>query len=124
MRVIELNLKPVSNNMLHGITKTGKVYKKKEARLFEQDARRLLNIHANRIRLPEDGDLELITRVFASRKFDTSNCLKLLEDCIATHFKINDRRFSGHKISRVKVKKGEEKFRFTINLYEDVNYLI
>ena len=122
--MVELKLKPVSNNMLHGITKTGKLYKKKDAREFEENARKLLNIHANRILLPEDGDLELITRVFVSRKFDTSNCLKLFEDCIALHFKINDRRFAGHKISRVKVKKGEERIRFFIKPYDDVNYLI
>ena len=124
LRVIEINLKPVSNNMLHGITKKGKIYKKKDARVFEEDARKLLNIHANRLRLPENGDLELITRVFVSRKFDTSNCLKLLEDCIATHFKINDRRFAGHKISRVKVKQGEERIRVLIKPYDDIDYLI
>ena len=63
-RVVELIIKPVSNNMLQGVTKKGKVYKKKEARVFENRIKRLLNIHANRITIPESGDLGLITRVF------------------------------------------------------------
>lgn len=126
MRVVELNLKVVSTNLLYGHNrKTGKRYKKKDAREFEEKARMLLNIHANRIRLPEDSlDLELITRIYVSRKFDTSNCLKLLEDCIAKHFRINDRRFAGHRTSRVVVKRGEEKIRFKILPYDDSLFAI
>ena len=121
-RVVELLIKVISNNHLHGVTKKGKVYKKKEAREFEDDVKKLLRIHCNRMRLPESGDLEMVTRVFVSRKFDTSNCLKLFEDCVAKHFGINDRRFAGHRISRVKVKEGEEKLRFLILPYEDKIY--
>ena len=123
-RPVELLIKVVSTNMLYGITKKGKKYKKQEAVDFEDNVRRLLNIHANRMRVPEKDDLELITRVFVSRKFDTSNCLKLLEDCIASHFKINDRRFAGHRTSRVKTKEGEEKVRFLILPYDDSIYKI
>lgn len=126
MRTVELNLKVVSTNLLYGYNrKTGKRYKKPEATQFEDDARKFLNIHANRIRLPADElPLELITRVFVSNKFDTSNCLKLLEDCIARHFGINDRRFMGHRTSKVIVKQGFEKIRFKILAYDDDIYRI
>ena len=121
MRTVELPIKVVSTNLLYGFNrKTGKRYKKKDAKQFEEDARKYLNIHANRIRLPEDRlELELITRIYVSRKFDTSNCLKLLEDCIARHFGINDRRFTGHRTSRIVVKEGQEKVRFKILPYDD-----
>lgn len=126
MRTVELPLKVVSTNLLYGYNrKTGKRYKKPEAKQFEDDARRYLNIHANRIRLPEDHfPLELITRIFVSNKFDTSNCLKLLEDCIARHFGINDRRFMGHRTSKVIVKQGFEQVRFKILVYDNAIYEI
>lgn len=120
MDVVSLNIKPVSTNNLYG----GKRYKKKEAKEFENTISWLLKIYANSVKLPEQGELELITRFYVSRKFDTSNCLKLLEDCISKHFQINDRRFAGHKISRVKVKPGQEKIKFLIRPYEDKNYEI
>ena len=125
MRTVELNIKVVTTNLLYGFNrKTGKRYKKQDAKDFEENVRRLLNVHANRIRLPDTLNLELITRVYVSRKFDTSNCLKLFEDRVAKHFGINDRRFAGHRISRVVVKAGEEKIRFKILPYDDSIYAI
>lgn len=122
MEVIAIHIKPISNNLINGVTKKGRVYKKKEAREFEDNVLHLLKKHAWHILIPTSRDLELITRFYVSRKFDTSNCLKLLEDCIARHFKINDRRFAGHKSSRVVVKPGKEKIEFVINSYNDADY--
>ena len=119
---IELEIKVVSTNMLYGHRKNGQRFKKQDAIDFEEKIEWLLKIFANNIRLPVKCDLELITRVFVSRKFDTSNCLKLFEDCLARHFKINDRRFSGHRISRIKVKEGQEKIRFLIQEFNDEIY--
>ena len=124
MEVIGIHIKPISNNLINGVTKKGRVYKKKEARDFENDVSDLLKKHAWNIKLPNSRDLELIMRFYVSRKFDTSNCVKLMEDCIAKHFKINDRRFAGHKTSRVVVKPGQEKIEFVINPYNDYDYAI
>ena len=122
--IVELPIKVVSTNMLYGVRKNGQRYKKKEAEDFEDTVDWLLRRLAYNIKLPDSLDLELITRVFVSRKFDTSNCLKLFEDCLARFFKINDRRFKGHRISRIKVKEGEEKLRFLIKEYKDEIYSI
>lgn len=124
MKTIELDIKPISNNALQGVTRTGKVYKKKEAREFERQVYFLLKVAAVGVKIPEQRDLELVLRFYVSRKFDTSNCVKLIEDCIADFFKINDRRFAGHKTSRVVVKEGEEKIRFKIEPYQDLEYII
>ena len=117
MRPVTLPIKPVSTNNLYG----GKRYKKKEARVFEESVRAYLIRDAKHIVIP-DGDLQLITRVYVTRKFDTSNCLKLLEDCIAKFLQINDRRFAGHRISRVVVKPGHEKIEFRILPYDPSEY--
>lgn len=122
--VIQLNIKPVSNNLLYGITKRGHKYKKKDAVEFEKNCEWALKVAAFNMRLTSKEDLELITRVYVSRKFDTSNCLKLFEDCVARHFKINDRRFAGHRISRVVVKEGQERIRFKIQEYDDSIFVI
>lgn len=122
--IVELPIKVVSTNMLYGVRKNGQRYKKKEAEAFENDVDWLLRVLAKNVKIPDTIDLELITRVFVSRKFDTSNCLKLFEDCLARFFKINDRRFKGHRISRIKVKEGEEKLRFLIKEYNDEIYSI
>lgn len=116
--VVTLGIKPVSNNKIH----SGRRYKTTEAKDFENVINILLSTYARDIKLPETGDLELITRVYVSRKMDTSNCLKLLEDCIARYFGINDRRFAGHRISRIVVKPGNEKIKFKIQEYDDKYY--
>ena len=117
--VILLSIKPVSTNNLYGITKRGRKYKKQEATDFENAVDWMLRINAFAVEIPQTRDLELITRVYVSRKFDTSNCLKLLEDCIAKFFKFNDRRFAGHRTSRVVVKEGQERIKFKILEYQD-----
>lgn len=124
MKAIELEIKPISNNALQGITKTGKVYKKKEARDFENEVYFLMKKACVGVKIPEERDLELILRFYVSRKFDTSNCVKLIEDCIAKFFQINDRRFAGHRTSRVVVKEGNEKIRFKIEAYQDLDFII
>ena len=118
MGKVLISLKPVSTNNLYG----GKRYKKKGAVEFEGAVEWVLKYNTLGIKIPESGDLELITRFYVSRKFDTSNCLKLFEDCLALHFKINDRRFAGHRMSRVVVKEGQEKIEFKINHYDDSIY--
>ena len=117
--VIVLDVKPISNNSLYGVTAAGRRFKRKAAVNFCSKVEWLLAIGAHNVKLPESRDLELVTRFYMSRKFDTSNCIKLIEDCIANFFQINDRRFAGHRSSRVVVKEGQERIKFRIREYDD-----
>lgn len=109
---VRLPLKVVSTNALY----VGKRYKSKVARQFEWDIARLLSVKCRDITLPE-GDLVLALRVGTTRRMDTSNAIKLVEDCIARHFGINDRRFAAVTVIRVPVKSGSEFISFQLSPY-------
>ena len=109
MSPVRLNLKPVSTNEMYG----GKKFKSKKARQFESDAAILLARNARQRILP-NGDLTIHFRFGTTRQKDLSNNVKLLEDIIARHYGIDDRRFCGQTAVRVPVKKGEEFIIFQI----------
>ena len=58
-----------------------------------------------------------------SRDMDTSNCIKLLEDCIASVMGIDDIRFRGITATKEKVAKGGEFISFDITDYVDEHFL-
>ena len=112
MPAIRLPLKAVSTNQLY----VGKKIKSRLARQFEADVAVLLKANAPDITLP-DGDLTLHLRFGITRRSDVSNCVKLLEDCIARHYGINDRRFAGLTMVRQHVKPGQEFIVFEIDAF-------
>lgn len=109
MHPVRLKLKTVSTNKIWA----GRKYKTKEAKTFEKDASMLLEQVVPQTILPE-GDLTIHFRFGTTRRKDLSNNIKLLEDVIARHFGIDDRRFSGHTAVRVPVKSGDEFIIFHI----------
>ena len=109
MQSIRLTLKPLSVNALY----IGRKIKSKKARQFEKDIATLLLVNARDTSLPE-GDLTIHYRFGTTRRQDTDNNMKLITDCIARHYGINDRRFRAHTAVRVPVKTGEEFIMFTI----------
>ena len=125
--MITIGIKPLSTNKIY----YGSRYKTAEAKAFERKCEQLLEERAANLyeTIPRVGDLELVARFYCSRMMDTSNCVKLFEDCIETHLKknipdFNDRRFAGHKISRVAVKKGQERIEFAIRQYRHEDYYV
>jgi len=121
MNTVHLKIAPVSTNKLY----TGKRWKSKEARAFEWEIAKQLSFLCLDTTLP-DGDLTLHLRVGTTRRQDTSNSIKLLEDCIARHYGINDRRFRALTVVRVPTKQGEEFITFQIRpfAHEDFPELI
>ena len=116
-KAVRLKFKPVSTNAMY----SGRRYKSKEARQFEKDVALLLAIKARDIELPE-GDLSLVLRVGTTRRMDTSNSIKLLEDCIARHLGIDDRRFTAISVVRVHVKSGDEFISFQILPFRETDF--
>ena len=108
---IHLKIKTVSTNAMY----RGRRYKSKEARQFEHDIALLLAVKA-RNTLP-DGELCVHYRFGTSRRKDTDNNIKLLQDAICKHYGIDDSRFAAHTAVRVPVKKGEEFVTFCITPY-------
>lgn len=117
MSATRLPLKALSTNALY----IGRKVKSKAAREFETAIAHLLAV-LKPTPPPAEGDLTLHFRFGTTRKQDTSNCVKLAEDCIARHFGINDRRFVGHTAVRVPVKKGGEFILFEILPYRDSDF--
>ena len=107
-----LPLKPISTNKLY----TGRRWKSAAAKQFEKDIALHL-LAACRDRTLPDGELAIHFQFGTSRRMDVSNCVKLVEDCIARHFGIDDRRFTAQTVVRVPVKKGQEFITFRITPY-------
>lgn len=119
-----LLIKPVSNNDLYGRTKSGGVYKKRDAKEFEKNVYWMMKAYINKIALPPDCNemYTLKSRFFVSGRYDTSNCVKLFEDCLELQLKgkygkFNDRQFYGHITSKSLCKEGDEKIMFQILPY-------
>lgn len=112
MKPIRLPLKVVSTNQIH----IGRRRKSKPARQFERDIHYLLRAKEPNQTLPA-GELAIHIRVGTTRRMDVDNCAKLLIDCIARHYGINDRRFTALSIVRVPVKQGEEFITFHIDTF-------
>ena len=117
MNAVRLPLKPISTNRMW----IGRKIKTKIARQFEVEVARHLAEQAKPCELP-DGDLTLHCRFGVTRQSDVSNCVKLLEDCIARHYGFDDRRFAGHTAVRVPAKRGEEFIVFVIEPYRESDF--
>lgn len=117
MKAIRLPVKAVSTNQLY----IGKKIKSTIARQFEEAVGILLAVHARDTQLP-DGELCIHYRIGTSRRSDIDNCLKLLQDTIARHYGIDDRRFTAHTAVRVPVKRGEEFIIFAITAYRPEDF--
>ena len=117
MQPIRLPIPPVSTNQIH----RGRRYKSKQARQFESDIATLLAVKCRDIQLP-DGELALHIRVGTTRQMDVDNALKLLIDCIARHYGINDRRFTALSIVRVPVKQNEGFITFAIEPFQYADF--
>ena len=89
-----------------------------ESEAVEKEVALLLSVKAPALEIPE-GQLCLHLRVGTTLRFDTSNTIKLVEDCICRHLGINDRRFSALTVVRVPVKRGQEFITFKIVPYRD-----
>ena len=114
--IVHLKIKTVSTNAMY----RGRRYKSKEARQFEQDIALLLAAKA-RHKLP-DGELVVHYRFGTSRRKDTDNNIKLLQDAICKHYGIDDARFAAHTAVRVPVKKGEDFVTFCIVPYRKEDF--
>lgn len=113
MTAVRLPIKALSTNQLY----IGRKIKSAAARQFEESLAVLLAVHAKDKDLP-DGELAIHYRIGVSRRSDLDNCLKLLQDGIARHYGIDDRRFCAHTAVRVPVKKGGEFLMFRIEAFD------
>ena len=111
-----LKIKPISTNAMY----VGRRWKSPAARQFEKDIALLLAVHAKE--KPPDGDLAIHFRFGTTRRQDLSNCVKLVEDCIARHYGIDDRRFCAMTLVRVHVKSGGEFISFQIEEYVESDF--
>ena len=116
--IITLPLKPISTNKIW----SGKRWLSPSAKQFQRDCTRLLQVQRKRLRSKE-GDMSIHFRFGLSRDMDTSNCIKLLEDCIASVMGIDDMRFRGITATKEKVSKGAEFISFDITDYVDEHFL-
>ena len=118
---IHMKIKPISTNSIW----IGKRWKSKAAKEFERNIALLLATQCRDTSLP-DGELTVRLRIGTTRRFDVDNSLKLLLDCLARHFGIDDRRFSALAVVRVPVKRGAEFITFHISKFrpEDFTLLV
>ena len=117
MNPLRLQIKPLSTNRIY----VGRKVKSSQARQFERDIALLLAAYAKETELP-DGDLAIHFRFGTTRQKDLSNNVKLLEDQIAKHYGIDDRRFAGHTAVRIPVPRGEEFVIFQIVPFRNADF--
>ena len=67
--------------------------------------------------------MSLHFRFGLSRDMDTSNCIKLVEDCIALALGVDDMHFRGLTATKEKVDKGHEFIAVEITDYLDEQFL-
>ena len=110
---IRIALKPISTNAMY----SGRRFKSAAAKKFEEDVALLLALYAQNVKLP-DGDLVVHYRFGTTRRQDTDNNIKCLQDAICRHFGIDDRRFAAHTAVRIPVKQGGEFITFFIEAFD------
>lgn len=116
--MITLNMKPVSTNKIW----TGRKYLSAEAKRFKQECTARLRMH--KVTIPDkETPMELHLRFGLSRDMDVSNCIKLLEDCIADAVGINDIQFQGITAVKERVRGGMEFISFDITDFKPDRYL-
>ena len=117
--LLVMPLKAVSTNKIW----VGKRWLSPEAKKLKRACQLYtLSIKEKLLPLPE-GDLTIAFRFGVSRDMDTSNCIKIVEDGIATALGINDKRFRGHIATKSRVAKGDEYIAFTLLTYDDRQFL-
>ena len=117
--MITLNLKPVSTNKIW----QGKRWMSKEGAQFKKDCITLLRAKQVKLKPLEQGDMSIHFRFGLSRDMDTSNCIKLVEDCIALALGVDDIRFRGMTATKERVEKGHEFIAVEITDYLDQQFL-
>lgn len=70
-----------------------------------------------------NGEVSIHFRFGLSRDMDTSNCIKLVEDCVALALGVDDIKFRGMTATKEKVAKGHEFIAVDITDYYDEQFL-
>ena len=103
--IVKLPYKALSTNRLF----LGRKVPTAEYKRFQQDIADYLKLNYKVNGKKLEGNLVMFLEVGLSNPLsDLSNCVKSLEDCIATHFGFNDRQIVTHHASKYLVDKGEE----------------
>lgn len=102
---------------------TGKRWLSKAGAQFKRDCLIQLRAKSIKLRHPIEGDMSLHFRFGLSRDMDTSNCIKLVEDCIALALGVDDMHFRGLTATKEKVDKGHEFIAVEITDYLDEQFL-
>lgn len=89
---------------------------------FKRDCILLLRAKQAKLRVME-GEMSIHFRFGLSRDMDTSNCIKLVEDCIASVLGVDDIQFRGITATKEKVPKGHEFIAVDITDYVDAQFL-
>ena len=116
--MIVINLKPVSTNKIW----KGKRWMSKEGAQFKKDCLLLLRAKQAKLKVME-GEMSIHFRFGLSREMDTSNCIKLVEDCVALALGVDDIKFRGMTATKEKVAKGKEFIAVEITDYLDEQFL-
>lgn len=116
--MIRLALSPISVNRIW----RGKRWMSKAGAQFKKDCALLLAAKGDQIRAMR-GDMSIHFHFGLVRDMDTSNCIKLVEDCIAEHLGVNDSRFRGLTATKSKVRKGHEFIDIAITEYDEAQFL-
>lgn len=109
-----LELRPVSTNRLY----VGRRFLSKAAKQFKEQCHRQLLLLSEPVLVPR-GPLELHFVFGLHRDMDVSNCVKLVEDCIADFYGFNDKRVQGCSLRKVKVARGEEFISFSLRAFDE-----
>ena len=94
----------------------------KEGAQFKKDCALLLASQGSRLHAAR-GDMAIHFHFGLVRDMDTSNCIKLIEDCIAKHLGVDDSRFRGITATKSKVRKGQEFIDVAITEYDEGQFL-
>ena len=113
MKMIRLDVKPISVNRAHRVTKQGRVIKSKQYCEFEKAVWHGVLQQAGLCKLPS-GKLALRVCFGISHRFDLDNGLKCLIDALEKVYRFNDCEIYSIEACKAEVKRGEEfiEFRF------------
>ena len=117
MKMIRLDVKPISVNRAHRVTKQGRVIKSKQYCEFEKAVwHGVLQQAGKPCKLPQ-GKLALRVTFGISHRFDLDNGLKCLIDALEKVYRFNDCEIYAIEACKAEVKRGAEFIEFCFFQY-------